>query len=240
MDDAVRVREGDGLADAQEHAEPLAEIPPPGHPAIEPIAAHELHRVEEAAVRQLAEVVDGDDAGVLEAGDEPRLVRLTWRAVEDLQRHLAVERRVACEVDDAHPAAAEDGDQLVPRAGDIRAAEHRGQAVDRRLGIMRGAVHRAPAIRRRTPRRSRIARAAPRGRSGGTPAAPRRARSSRRSSTGRDAAPDRRRSGARGSSPARSYCSNTVKRSTRPRAAQASRRRAAATANRPRSHSRWK
>ena len=41
--------------------------------------------------------------------------------VEDLQRDLAVERRVAGEVDDAHAAAAEDREQLVARAGDIRA-----------------------------------------------------------------------------------------------------------------------
>ncbi len=135
MDDAVRVRERDRLADAQEDRQALGDVPVRArHPAIEPVAAHALHRVEETAVRQLAEVVDRHDARVLEPGDDPRLVRFTRRAVEDLQRHLAIERRIARQVDDPHAAAPERGDDLVACAGEVRRPEHRRQAIDRRLG----------------------------------------------------------------------------------------------------------
>jgi hypothetical protein len=79
MDDGVRVGERNGIADAKEHAEPLADVPPGAHPAIQPIAAHQLHRVEEAAVGKFAEVMDGDNPGVFEAGDEPGLVRVAGR-----------------------------------------------------------------------------------------------------------------------------------------------------------------
>ena len=134
MDDAVRVREGDRLADAKEDAELLGEAAARRHPAIEAIAADPLHRVEQPAVRQLAEIVDRHDAGVLEPGEDARLVGVLRQALDDLEGDLAVQHRVAREVDDAHAAAAEDGDQLVARAGDVGPLEHRRQAIERRFG----------------------------------------------------------------------------------------------------------
>ena len=104
------------------------------HPAIEAIAADALHRVEQPAVGQLAEVVDRHDAGMLEPREDPRLVGFVRRALDDLERDLAVEHGVARQVDDAHAAAPEDRDQLVARAGDVGTLEHRGQAIERRLG----------------------------------------------------------------------------------------------------------
>ena len=76
-------------------------------------ALDQLHGQERPAVGQGAEVVDGGDAGVLELAGDAGLVRepAGGRGVgrepvlEDLDRHLSAERRVAGPVDDAHPAA---------------------------------------------------------------------------------------------------------------------------------------
>ncbi len=140
MNDAVRVCKGDGVADSEEHAKPRGSIRAGGEPAIEPVSTHSLHRVEPAAVWQLAEVVDRDDARVLEPGEDSCFLRQprrhpvgVGRTIDDFERDLSVERRVAGQVDDAHAAATENRNQLVAGAGHVRAAEHGREAIERRL-----------------------------------------------------------------------------------------------------------
>ncbi len=50
MDDAVGVREGDGVADPLEDAEPGRRRAQLAHVLVEAAAAHQLHRVEEPPV----------------------------------------------------------------------------------------------------------------------------------------------------------------------------------------------
>ena len=65
----------------------------------------------------LSRVVDRDDVGVLESGDDARLTDealsegrvLRERRVQDLQRHLAAQTEMVGDVDDRHPTAADDG-----------------------------------------------------------------------------------------------------------------------------------
>ena len=112
MDDPVRMRERDRLAHAKKHAEPVGQLATRRHPAIEPVAAHALHGVEQPAVGQLAEIVNRHDAGMLEPRQDARFVRLVLRPLHDLEGDVAVEHRVVRQVDDAHAAAAR-----APRSG---------------------------------------------------------------------------------------------------------------------------
>ena len=130
----MRVRERHGVADAQKHAQALGEVVSGRHPAVEAIAADAFHRIEQPPVRQLAEVVDRDDAGMFEPGQDPRFVRVARRPLDDLERDLPIEHDIACQIHDPHPAASEDRDDLVARAGHVRRPEHRGQAIECGLG----------------------------------------------------------------------------------------------------------
>ena len=140
MDDAERMGEGHGFTDAEEHRQALVHVGDPGQPSIETLAAHPLHRVEQTAVGELTEVVDRDDAGMFEAGEDARFL-LEPRGggridgpVEHLQGDVAIQRRVAREIYDRHAAAAEDGTDLVARAGEIGFGEDAVQAVEGGIG----------------------------------------------------------------------------------------------------------
>ena len=71
MDDAAGVRERDGVADAIEQPQAIGERPR-ARVRVEALAADEAHHQEDAAVGEPADVVDGDDAGVLERGERTR------------------------------------------------------------------------------------------------------------------------------------------------------------------------
>ena len=66
MDDAVRVREGDRLANALECAKPLGERVRAACVLVQTNAVDELHDVEDAPIGERARVVDGHDRGMLE------------------------------------------------------------------------------------------------------------------------------------------------------------------------------
>ena len=73
MDDAVRVRERHGVADAQEELEALARADASVvERLVEPLTAHELHHVEHAPVGKRAGVVNRHDAGMLETAEDLR------------------------------------------------------------------------------------------------------------------------------------------------------------------------
>ena len=107
---------------------------------VEPLAAHALHHVEDAAVGQQADVVDGHDAGVLQAGEDARLAERPLRGlpglrhVDDLEGHLAVELPVPRQIDGAHAAAADRLHDLVGRAGEVRQVGDLAQMLERGVG----------------------------------------------------------------------------------------------------------
>ena len=73
MDDAVRVCERHGLTDSLDDPQPFGET---GRgQLVERSAAHELHRVEHAAIHQRAHVVDRHDPGMLEPGQRARFTQ---------------------------------------------------------------------------------------------------------------------------------------------------------------------
>ncbi len=129
------------------------------------VAVEQLHREEQPAVGQLAEVVDLDDVARAQARGGTRLVAehlhhlrlLAEIEAEDLQRDLALDVDVLGLVDDAHAAFAEPAQDPIPRAGHDTACR---EAQLRRLGPglaePLGALHaRADPIRTLTLRRNR-------------------------------------------------------------------------------------
>ena len=131
MHHVVVVRVGDGLRDARERVHEAAERPAPlglaeavgpgrrvdlDDDLAEGPAADLLHREPEAAVPELAPVVDGDDARVLEAGgdlrldEEPRphLGRRGILEAQDLHREGPVEDAIAHAPDLAERPAADE------------------------------------------------------------------------------------------------------------------------------------
>src|ERR1700747_3428638 len=72
MQNAARMRKGDGIADSQEKPQAV------GHGvyffdvALELLALDEFHGVEDAAILERADVVNGNNSGVLEPGQDAR------------------------------------------------------------------------------------------------------------------------------------------------------------------------
>ena len=93
--------------------------------------AHPIHKLHQQVIQAvgLAEVIDGDDVGMVEPGQRLRLAReplgearvFLLLASQDLQRHEAVEPRLARLIDHAHAAAAQafQDFQLREMAGDL-------------------------------------------------------------------------------------------------------------------------
>jgi hypothetical protein len=134
VDEAVRVRVGEGVAELAGH----------GHRPLhrgrlhvaQRAAGDELHDEEEAAVL-LADVVHGHDVGMVEGGRRPRLAQETLARLghvgrrQQLDRHLAVEGDVAGPPDLAHAALAEHLHEAVAAPeqlpGDQRRRRFRGR-----------------------------------------------------------------------------------------------------------------
>lgn len=84
--------------------------------------AHQPHRVERAPVGHAPHVVHGHDPRVVEPARDrrfPREPRRRPRVVgplrpQLLERHVATQRRVACGMNHAHPAATEERADQVP------------------------------------------------------------------------------------------------------------------------------
>ena len=112
MDDVVRVRERHRVADPLEHPEAV----PHRRMAAEVLAqrhtSHAFHHVEQPPIGQPSHIVNRNDAGMFEAGEDARLAlepAFEARAgdrVGYLHRDLAAERFVARQVDSSHATAA--------------------------------------------------------------------------------------------------------------------------------------
>src|SRR2546427_3175718 len=140
MNDAMRMRKGHCVAHAQEDREARVRIGR-RRPAIEALPAHTFHRIEQTAVCQPAEVVNGHHARMLEPRQDARLLLkmlgqglIADKRIEHLDRYLAVEHRIACEVDGADAAAAEHRQHLISRAGEIRLTDDALEAIERGVG----------------------------------------------------------------------------------------------------------
>ncbi len=116
MDETLRVRRVEGGRDLGEHGGRPARVEPAlrREQGAEVDALDIAHRDVEDALR-LACLVDRDDVRVLHLGGDPPLLLESLaeaRVVgelggQDLQRHLAPVLELLGEVDDAHPAAAD-------------------------------------------------------------------------------------------------------------------------------------
>ena len=96
---------------------------------LERVARHVLHHDEEDAVL-LLRGRDGDDVGMIDAGEEARLAEQLAEVevlpVRDLDRDLFVDPGVLGEIHGAEPAAAERGEDLV-LAEDLSLEQHPGE-----------------------------------------------------------------------------------------------------------------
>ena len=92
---------------------------------VQPLATHKFHHIEKAPVGQRADVVDRNDAGVLELredagfGVQARQRRGIRSAAENLHRDVAAQGAVGHAIDGAHAAAPERLHQLVARARQV-------------------------------------------------------------------------------------------------------------------------
>ena len=140
MDDPVRVCEGHGLADPQKEPQALRQRRQRRERRLEALAPDELHRVEGPAVRQPARVVDGDEAGMLEPGEDLRFTEERFgrslaveRHVHDLERDTPREHLVLDLEDGAHAASSDRPDEPVARAGEIGNPHGVPQPIQRRV-----------------------------------------------------------------------------------------------------------
>ena len=95
MDHTGVVREGDRLAEALEDPQQFGPRGSGGQQLSQGAAAHPLHDVEQPAISQSSGVVNGNDAGVFEACEDPRLElqaaldRGFFGVVRDLDRDVS-------------------------------------------------------------------------------------------------------------------------------------------------------
>src|SRR5882724_7325465 len=101
MQDSAGVREGYRVADAQEQTQTVGRRVDHLNVFVEPLAFDEFHGVEDATVLQRADVVYGNDARVLEAGEYLSFAHkaagelaAALRRVQHLQGDAAVQRLV--------------------------------------------------------------------------------------------------------------------------------------------------
>ena len=139
MDEPLRVRERDRLANAFEEPQSFVQVRIVAKVFSERPATNALHDVEQPAVGEPAGVVDRDDAGVFEPGEDTRLVaKPAFEAgarerVGNLDRNLAPELFVERKVDRPHAAAANLLDDRVAAGLELWPAPERSQPGHRRI-----------------------------------------------------------------------------------------------------------
>ncbi len=167
VEDAASVRVGDRAADVGQDLEEaekreLGPVPGIGAGRVQHLgqraAPDELHREEEPALGREADLVDGDDPGVLKLGGRLRLLdealgdlarRAAPAAAQDLHGHVAPEVAVERPVDHPHPAAPD------LRLDEVAAGGAEGVSVAALDVAPRLALVRGRALRARDRRRAR-------------------------------------------------------------------------------------
>ena len=133
MDEPLCVRERDRLANAFEEPQSFVQVRIVAKVFSERPATNALHDVEQPAVGEPASVVNRDDAGVFEPGEDTRLVaKPAFEAgarerVGNLDRNLAPELFVERKVDRAHAAASDLLDDRVAAGLELWPAPQRSQ-----------------------------------------------------------------------------------------------------------------
>ena len=118
MDDAAGMSGGERLGNRHGNRKELGKLEAArGNQAVEGRALDQLHREERLAFDFL-DRVDGDDVRVVQRGDGAGFARealavLGVVSLEDFERDVALEARVAGPVDLAHAPDAEQGDDFV-------------------------------------------------------------------------------------------------------------------------------
>ena len=109
MDHAGGVREGNGVAHLEKQPQELGPRALVTREIIQPVAADALHHVEDPTVGKRADVVHGDDSGMLERGEDSRLAQdsqtliVGWdRGTQDFQGDVSIQLVVVREIDGAH------------------------------------------------------------------------------------------------------------------------------------------
>jgi len=108
---------------------------------VEALAFHEFHGVEDAAVGESSNVVDGDDAGMFEKGEhagfaEEAASELAFvaRDFEDFESDATLKSLVLGGVDDAHAAASDLAKKAIARAGEIREVSAVAESIQGAIG----------------------------------------------------------------------------------------------------------
>ena len=139
MDEALRVCEGDRFTDAFEDPQPLGPIANLLEALVQRPAPDPLHDVEEAAIGEPAGVVNRDDAGVFEPGEDagfasqPAFEVRAGERVGNLDRDFSAELLVDGEEDGAHAAAADFFRDRVAAGLELRPSAQRPEATHRRV-----------------------------------------------------------------------------------------------------------
>jgi hypothetical protein len=139
MDEPLRVRKRDRLANAFEEPQSFVQVRTVAKMFSERPATNALHDVEQPAVGEPAGVVDGDDARVFEPGENASLVAQpafeagARQRVGNLDRDLATELFVERQIDRSHAATADLLDDCVAAGLELGPAPEGSQPGDRRI-----------------------------------------------------------------------------------------------------------
>src|SRR5229473_7826849 len=127
MQHAAGVGESHRVANAEEETQTVRERMDGLDVLVEALAFDKLHGVEDTAIGERTDVMNGDDAGMLEASEDAGLAVETEREVavgsgnvEDLESHAALQHLVLRGVDDAHAAARDTLEQAITRSREVR------------------------------------------------------------------------------------------------------------------------
>ncbi len=141
MQHAAGVGESHRVANAEEETQTVRERMDGLDVLVEALAFDKLHGVEDAAVGERADVMNGDDAGMLEAGKDAGFAVETMREVavgkgnvEDFEGHAALQHLVLRGVDGAHAAARDTLEQAITRSREIRRIGAFAQALEGFVG----------------------------------------------------------------------------------------------------------
>jgi len=145
MQDAAGVRESDGIANPEEETQAVGERRNRFDVQVEALAFDKFHGVEDAPVGERADVVNGHDAGMLEARENASFAVEAMREVaagngnvKDFESYAARQRLVFRGVNDAHAASRDAFEQTVTRSREVRRIGAFAQAFE---GFVREKFH---------------------------------------------------------------------------------------------------
>src|SRR6266481_848381 len=141
VEDAARVRERDGIADAEKNSQTIRRRGDRLDVLVEAMALDKFHGVENAAVSECSDVMHGHDAGMLETREDARFadqaigeISFGSREIENFQRDAPLKPLIFCGEHDTHAAARDAFEQAVVRAGEVGQIRAVAQAFECAVG----------------------------------------------------------------------------------------------------------